>query len=38
MANEKDLLAGVNVPEDINNPTDTEKNISPLSMRLIQQV
>ena len=25
MANEKDLLSGVNTPEDINNPTDTEK-------------
>ncbi len=30
MANEKDLLAGVNVPEDINNPTDTEKKHLPV--------
>ncbi len=30
MASEKDLLSGVNVPEDINNPTDTEKKHLPV--------
>ncbi|MHC4183002.1 MAG: class II SORL domain-containing protein [Planctomycetota bacterium] len=30
MGNEKDLLAGVNTPEDINNPTDTEKKHLPV--------
>jgi superoxide reductase len=30
MANEKDLLAGVNIPEDINNLTDTEKKHLPV--------
>ncbi len=30
MGNEKDLLSGVNTPEDINNPTDTEKKHLPV--------
>ena len=30
MGNDKDLLAGVNTPEDINNPTDTEKKHLPV--------
>jgi superoxide reductase len=30
MANDKDLLSGVNTPEDINNPTDTEKKHTPI--------
>ncbi len=30
MANEKDLLSGVNTPEDVNNLTDTEKKHLPV--------
>ena len=30
MANDKDILSGVNTPEDINNPTDMEKKHTPI--------